>query len=343
MMARHGRLQRSYIAAAAALLLVLLALTPAAGALGDLTTDGEVAEVHAGATTTTTSTRDSVEVTVGAALDATAAGHSETVEAEESTGEVSLPAGAGGLLPSLDHEASPSVSTPTEGPLDASATASTSVRHDPTPAGDGASTEGAALVPRGDAWQEEAAVVTGVLTLAGILALFGSSLKAILAQGVAAVMPLFSRLTRSEVLDNDIRASIFEAIRDDPGLCASEVSERVDAAWGTTVYHLQVLEDHHLITSMKHGRHRRFFENGGTHTGRKDLLATLQNDTTSRVLDTVLEEPGLAQKEIAERVDLTPQALAWHMKRLLNVGMVEKERDGRVVRHFPTDDVPIPV
>lgn len=151
---------------------------------------------------------------------------------------------------------------------------------------------------------------------------------------LVAAVPMATRIRRDEVLDSPTREAVYEAVREEPGLCVRDVCDRVDVAWGTAVYHLEVLEENRMVVSSRHGRHRRFFENGATPEGDRDVLAMLQNDTTAEVLETIRSEPGLPQKEVAEAVGLSPQALAWHLDRLAEADLLEKERDGRLVRHY---------
>lgn len=160
----------------------------------------------------------------------------------------------------------------------------------------------------------------------------------LLAPGLVLPVPLLTRIGREEALENDLRREILEVVREEPGICASDVAERVGAAWGTALYHLRALEETHYVACLKHGRHRRYFENGGTHEGEKEALAVLQNETTAEVHEVVRSNPGLSQQDVAEEAGLTPQALAWHLDRLREAGLVEKERDGRAVRYSAVAD-----
>lgn len=335
----RGRLRATALTLAATVL-ALLAVSPGAAALGSLDVDAHV---------DLASTSESLDVAVGAAVDAAAAGVGESVEVAQDPEPLELPVDADVReeLPEVERSLSHEIDASSWGPLadapvdaEAAADARADTRDDGP---DEVRTADDQLVTSSSGWTQEAAAVTTGLILAGLAAAFWTSLQSAAAKGLAVAAPLFTRLDREDVLSNGTRLAIYEAVQADPGLCTREIAERVDVAWGTTVYHLKVLEDHHYVTTLKHGRHRRYFENGGTHHGDKEALATLQNEKTAEVLATVRDEPGLPQKEIAERVDLTPQALAWHMKRLVELDLVEKQRDGRRMLHFVGDArVPVP-
>jgi DNA-binding transcriptional ArsR family regulator len=318
--------------ATATLVTLLAALIVAPGAVASPSFDADVAA-------SVENTAEGLDVAAEAAAEAAAAGAERTVEVAADAPTVPTPDAADGAMPEVDETVEPEFSTPDWSPVDAEASADVQADSSPDESGDEAGTRSATTVNSGPAWSQEAAVAAGFVALLGAAAASWTTLKGLVAQGLAGAIPMFSRLDRDEVLDNETRQAIYDAIQDDPGLCTSEICDRVDAAWGTAVYHLKVLEDNHFVVSMKHGRHRRFFENGGKHKGEKEAVATLQNETTAEIYDTIRSDPGLPQKEIADRVDLTPQALAWHLNRLKEAQLLEKERDGRVVRHYAGSDV----
>jgi len=181
-----------------------------------------------------------------------------------------------------------------------------------------------------------ASAAVAAFTVAGTVAYFWSSVKTWAWRLLALpLMPLYARISRAEALDNKVRQGIFEAIKADPGMSASALAKHFDISWGTTMYHLEVLEQTRLVSSLREGRYRRYFVNGAELDGAsKETVAILCNETTAQVADAVHTTPGATQKEVARAVGLTPQALHWHMRRLVEAGLVRKEREGRVVRHY---------
>ncbi|HUR68473.1 MAG TPA: helix-turn-helix domain-containing protein [Candidatus Thermoplasmatota archaeon] len=182
---------------------------------------------------------------------------------------------------------------------------------------------------------EAIAVAAAALTIAGAIAYSWGGVKAIaLRYGLLPAIALYAKISRAEVFDNSVRERIFQAIRDHPGRSASDLARLADVSWGTTIYHLDVLEQTRMVTSLRKGRYRRYFENGATLVASKDIVAVLQNPVTAGVVDTIRRAPGATQKELASATNMTPQALHWHLVRLVENGVVRKEREGRVVRHF---------
>lgn len=149
------------------------------------------------------------------------------------------------------------------------------------------------------------------------------------------VVPFYAQVEGDEVLDNDTRATIFEAIRSEPGLSATDLSKKADCGWGTVVYHLAVLEQNGLIISSRDGRHRRFFPYSGMDFRHKDVFSAIRNETTAAILNAIRDSPGIHQTALRKEVDLAASTVNWHISKLEDADLVEKERDGRKVRYRP--------
>lgn len=172
-------------------------------------------------------------------------------------------------------------------------------------------------------------------TIAGAVVYFWGAIKTWSTRlALAPALALYAKITRAEVFDNSVRERIFDAIRANPGLSASDLARLADVSWGTTIYHLDVLEQTRMVTSLRKGRYRRYFENGASLGASKDVVALLRNPVTAGVVTTLQSVPGATQKELAAATNMSPQALHWHLARLVANGIVRKEREGRVVRHF---------
>lgn len=208
------------------------------------------------------------------------------------------------------------------------ATGSHRVKGDRTSADIGAASARTIVLPPAAA---PVAVAAAAFTLAGVLAYFWTSVKT---WAALPLVGLYAKISRAEVFDNSVRERIFAAIRANPGLSASDLARLADVSWGTTIYHLDVLEQTRMVSSIRKGRYRRYFENGAALTTSKDIVAVLRNTVTASVVDILRARPGVTQKELAAATNMSPQALHWHLSRLVETGLVRKEREGRVVRHF---------
>ncbi len=146
---------------------------------------------------------------------------------------------------------------------------------------------------------------------------------------------MYSRIEKDEILENEVRETLYELVQDDPGIHAHALSEEADVGWGTTVYHLRRLERNGFVTSEKKGRYRRFFPAAGYLARQREVLSVLQNETTNDIARVILKEPGLNQKAICEELDISPSLANWHINRLMDADLVERERRGRTVHYTP--------
>ena len=209
----------------------------------------------------------------------------------------------------------------------------THAERDGAPSGDVATQDAGARVLATPGDLTLAAVAVGA---AGLLLLAWGGIKT-LAQKlvVLPIVGLYAKISRAEVFENHVRERMFATIREHPGIAATDLARAMNVAWGTTIYHLEVLEQTRMVTSVREGRHRRYFLNGQALEQSKQTIAILQNTVTADVAERVRTAPGMTQKELALATSMSPQALHWHLVRLVGAGIIRKEREGRVVRHFP--------
>lgn len=180
------------------------------------------------------------------------------------------------------------------------------------------------LVAAGAAGAGAAALVAGLVYFWPRLK-FASTLLA---------LPLYTRIERTAVLEHEKRDEIYELIRASPGIHAHEIGEKAKIGWGTTVYHLKLLEQHALVVSKKSGRYKRFFVNTGEYTKKKDVYGALRNETAKAVADFIVNHPGCNQKELCAALNIQPSLASWHVEKLEGVELVKRVKDGRMVRYF---------
>lgn len=154
---------------------------------------------------------------------------------------------------------------------------------------------------------------------------------------IPGVMPLYSRLTKGDMLDNETRAKLVGLIEEEPGLGQKELCDRVDAGWGNTVYHLQRLEQAGFIRSEKQGHHRRFYRAGEVDGQDIEALGVLKNDNANKIARYLLKEPGCKQKDVCEALDISPSLAHKWIKRLEENELVTSEREWRSKHYQPKE------
>lgn len=143
----------------------------------------------------------------------------------------------------------------------------------------------------------------------------------------APIAGLYTRLTSGEILDNGVRARVFEEVRSNPGAHPSQIKEKLHIGWGTVVYHLDRLEETGLVTSRTGSGRKCYFVNGsGIAVEAQKATAALKHPSAKAIADVVRENPGVTQKILAERTGMSPALVSWHVRRLAAAGILAQER-----------------
>lgn len=154
--------------------------------------------------------------------------------------------------------------------------------------------------------------------------------------GLLPAVPLFSRIERSELLDNPVRARVHEVVTQDPGLSLSEVRARTGIAWGTAVHHLRRLENHGMVVSVTQLAHRRYFAADSPAASQRTAVAVVMHPTARRIAQLVSQRPGIDQTGICNALGLNNPAASKHLQQFAAQGLVLVERDGRSRLYRPT-------
>lgn len=141
------------------------------------------------------------------------------------------------------------------------------------------------------------------------------------------------KISGKNALNHETRRAAYLYIRANPGTTLSVLSPRLGVNAGTLRYHLEVLCE----TGKIHSEHDRGFLR--YYASRRAALEreTAEHPhygTRKRILDLLVEEPGMTRKEIASTLGIAGSSVTWHMARLIRDGAVRSERDGRAVRYF---------
>jgi predicted transcriptional regulator len=138
-----------------------------------------------------------------------------------------------------------------------------------------------------------------------------------------------------DLLKNENRHNILNYVYSNPGATVADVAQAQSIERGTVKYHLFKLESEGKIVFNRMGKYSRIFRNSHTYTDfEKVVIAHLQNQTSRSVLLMVLEEPGITNLEMAERLGVEKSAINWHINKFLNDGLINYRREGKFKRYF---------
>ncbi len=164
--------------------------------------------------------------------------------------------------------------------------------------------------------------------------------------------PLFSRLTKEDIEKDieqqNIRGRIYQHINENPGTTYTRVLRTVEAANGTTTYHLNILESTGFVKSRKKGLYKYYFKAG---TKFPYHLQARLSFTELEILNVLTESQALSVGAIAEAIDRAVQTASYNIQKLEKQGFItsKKERQIKVChitekgrnyleRYLPDDD-----
>jgi DNA-binding MarR family transcriptional regulator len=147
-------------------------------------------------------------------------------------------------------------------------------------------------------------------------------------------LPLFTRLHKEEILDNELRGMIRGVIKADPGIHYNELVRQIKAANGTVAYHLMTLEREGIIKSRRDGVLRRFYP------GEMRLLEIPVRLTGVQllILKTIQRQEGLNQRKVAEALDIPYLTVHRHINKMVSLKVLRLEKAGISTRCFVERD-----
>jgi len=126
----------------------------------------------------------------------------------------------------------------------------------------------------------------------------------------------------SDRIELEPRKKVFEAIKANPGSHLRELDRILDIPFGTIRYHVKVLIKRSLIVAKKEGKYKRFYVKGKINREDKKRLAVLRKELPRTIILLLLEFPDSTHKEISEMMDVAPSTLSYHLKKMLDKGIL---------------------
>lgn len=140
---------------------------------------------------------------------------------------------------------------------------------------------------------------------------------------------LFSRIDEGHLLDNPVRARVWEGIRENPGIPLTELAGRVGIAWGTLVHHVTRLERHGVVVSARGGAGRLLFPANTESSRLRSAWAAASHPTARRIAEYVRAHPGTDQQAMCVALGLRNPAASKHLTRFERVGLVASRAEAR--------------
>lgn len=151
--------------------------------------------------------------------------------------------------------------------------------------------------------------------LIGGLALLGLLVKAVL-------LPLYSRLRRDRLLDNPVRARLYERVRAEPGIHRAELIDFAGIGEGATRHHLQQLVDNGLLVELTVGGFARYFAAGEVPADIARREAVLLAGSHRAVYDFYVARPDASLREASRELGVSAPSVHRAKKKLEKAGLL---------------------
>jgi len=146
------------------------------------------------------------------------------------------------------------------------------------------------------------------------------------------------RLTKKHVLDHESRKTIYDLIRNNPGIQLPAIMDASHLNRGTARYHLARLEITGKITYILVSGKIMYYENNDTVSKlEKKVIWHLKSDSRSKILFHLLESTASShqdsRQEISDVLGVTGPTVSWHMYRLIHDEITSQQKEGKFTRY----------
>ena len=172
-----------------------------------------------------------------------------------------------------------------------------------------------------------------LLTLAGILYQINRSENLKYLGLKFFFIPMYSRLQKDTLADEPTRQKLLKYIYAEPGANFKQLKDKFSLHNGTLAHHINILENHDIITSHRSGRQRLFFPMGINQEISRISLVT--NETQRNIMDIVKDTPGITQSMISKQMNMSRQKINYHVNSLVDKAFIKIEKHGRITRLYP--------
>jgi predicted transcriptional regulator len=133
--------------------------------------------------------------------------------------------------------------------------------------------------------------------------------------------------TSASTLNNSTRLGIYNFIQANPGIQFRGICNQLGISIGLAQFHLGVLKKAGLISFIRDGKYKRFFESKRFSKKQMQIITLLRHNTARNILRMVLERKQVSHSDLAHELSITSQGLTWQMKRLEKEGLIQESKE----------------
>ena len=136
------------------------------------------------------------------------------------------------------------------------------------------------------------------------------------------------------------RDKILNTVAKNPGLHFREIQRRTEYATGALQYHIDFLKKKNFIREEKEGKFSRYYLIGEKETNPK-LMNLMRQPQVRLITLFLLDKRRATLHVIAESTDMSTSTAGFHLKKLIDAGIVFEEKDKEMVFYFIKDKQPL--
>jgi len=147
-------------------------------------------------------------------------------------------------------------------------------------------------------------------------------------------------VTPENVLDTEIRKSLYQYIEEFPGSHLREIARELDLKPSNAAWHLRKLEQTNLVRSREIGGKKVYYLVDGGIEARKEAIAEaiLKNKNARDIMIYLAENPGKHLLEIAHALELNHHTVKWHIKKMFEAELIDGDTSNSAYPvYYPTD------
>lgn len=135
--------------------------------------------------------------------------------------------------------------------------------------------------------------------------------------------------TEETLLELDTRRRIYEHVCQVPGAHLRKIQRDLEMPLGTLEYHLRQLEKYEMVVTRDDGRFKAYFPTEGMDRRDRDFLYYLRQEMPRKLALEIADQPGIGFQELKEKVPVSGSTVSFHLKKLIEAGIVADEKVGR--------------
>ncbi|MDE2589421.1 MAG: winged helix-turn-helix transcriptional regulator [Patescibacteria group bacterium] len=133
--------------------------------------------------------------------------------------------------------------------------------------------------------------------------------------------------------NDDNPTKILRYLEANPGTHLRKINTDLEIALGTLRYHLEFLEKTGRIISEKHDLFRYYFTTGALDEIERNTIKMLHQETSRQIVMFILEKKTPSQKDIVKNIMVSTASARWHLRRLVELGIILESREGKYRRY----------